>query len=282
MEINKLTYYKSFAGLKLMAANNSAQVMTAPYLGYGTVYNMRANEYQICTGWYYGDQNFLYLQTTNGLYAAYDPEKDDWKMSGYADGALKEYTTSQAQHYVDGIIRNNWEIVKNNLICARYANKFTKQQRANIVELQKRVNNRQNVLKEAGICDDFKTSSPEGYAELGSYLDTLMKNGGVGIATWAIVLISATIIAGLGTAAYYAYKQYYDQSEADIKYSKELMAVLAQKLTPEEYNQLLKETKGIVTKAKIKQALGSYGNVLKWAVFAFAGYAAYRVIKNNM
>ena len=52
------------------------------------------------------------------------------------------------------------------------------------------------------------------------------------------------------------------------------------KFTPEEYQQLLDETQGIVTKAKIRQAIGSYGNVLKIGAFIIAGYFIGRTIYN--
>ena len=120
-----------------------------------------------------------------------------------------------------------------------------------------------------------------GYEDLSGYLDKLMNGEAVGIATWAVVVIAAVIIAGMGTAAYFVYKDFADESEKDIKYSKQLMAVLAQKLTPEEYQQLLNETKGIVTKAKIRQAAGSYGKVLMIAAGIVGGAFLYRFITKN-
>ncbi|MBO5933023.1 MAG: hypothetical protein J6Q19_04785 [Bacteroidaceae bacterium] len=216
-------------------------------------------------------------QTTSGGFIFL---KDGWKYVGNVP--VMQYSQAAAQALVNKIIKNNIQIVQNNLVCARYASKFNANQQAMIRSLQNRAEQRKNALQTAGLCANVQTSFPKGYADLSGYLEALMQGEAIGIATWVIVVIAATVVAATATAAYFAYQSFANESEADIKYSKELMAVLAQKLTPEEYNQLLKETKGIVTKAKIKQALGSYGNVLKWAVFAFAGYAAYRVIKNNM
>lgn len=216
-------------------------------------------------------------QTTSGGFIFL---KDGWKYVG--DVPVMKYSQAAAQALVDKIIRNNIQIVQNNLVCARYASKFSATQQGMIKDLQNRAEQRKNALQTAGLCDGVQTSYPKGYADLVGYLDALMSGEAIGMATWVIVVIAATVVAATATAAYYAYQSFANESDTDIKYSKELMAVLAQKLTPEEYNQLMKETKGIVTKAKIRQAIGSYGNVLKWAVFAFAGYAAYRLIKTRM
>ena len=179
------------------------------------------------------------------------------------------------------IIKNNIQIVQNNLVCARYANKFSSEQQQLIRDLQNRAEARKGQLQAGGLCSGITTSYPKGYADLGAYLDALMAGEPIGIASWAIVVIAAVVIAATATAAYYTYRYFADESEQDIKYSKELMAVLQQKLTPEEYQQLLDETKGIVTKAKIRQAVNSYGNVLKYAAFAVAGFAVYKFIKSR-
>ena len=105
-----------------------------------------------------------------------------------------------------------------------------------------------------------------------------MAGEAIGVATWVIIVVACVVIAGMGTAAYFAYKSLADESEKDVKFSKELTATLVSKLTPEEYEQLKAETKDIVTKARIKQSLGSYWNVLKWVAIAFAGYTAYKMI----
>ena len=216
-------------------------------------------------------------QTTNGGYIFLE---DGWQEVGIVP--VYRYSESAAQALVNKIIKNNIQIVQNNLVCARYANKFTDEQQSMIRELQNRAEMRKSALQAGGICNGIQLSYPKGYADLEGYLDALMKGEAIGIATWVVVVIAATVIAGLGTAAYFAYKSFADESEKDVKFSKELMAVLAEKLTPEEYQQLLDETKGIVTKARIKQAASSYGNVLWIVGIAAVTLLAFRAIKNRL
>ena len=205
---------------------------------------------------------------------------EGWEKIGTR--SIMRYSQSQAQALVDKIIKNNIQIVQNNLVCARYANKFTAEQQELIRDLQRRADNRRNALIAEGMCSNVQTSYPKGYADLSGYMDKLMNYEGVGIATWAVVVIVATVIAATATAAYFAYKAYADESEKDVKFSKELTAILSEKLTPEEYQQLLEETKGIVTKARIKQSISSYGNVLWIGAILVGGALLYRWLKNKI
>lgn len=216
-------------------------------------------------------------QTTGGYYIILS---EGWQEIGTV--SIYQYSVSQAQALVDKIIKNNIQIVQNNLVCARYASKFTPEQQSLIRDLQNRVKMRNDALQSGGLCGNVQTSYPKGYTDLQGYLDALMQGNAIGIATWAVVVIVATVIAATATAAYFAYKAFADESEKDVKFSKELMAVLAEKLTPDEYQQLLDETKGIVTKARIKQAASSYGNVLWIVGIATAALLVARVIKNRM
>lgn len=205
----------------------------------------------------------LHYQTTNGGWIFLP---DGWEHTGQVP--INQYSQSQAQALVNKIIKNNIQIVQNNLVCARYANRFTKEQQELIVDLQNRCEARKSALQAGGLCSGVQTSYPKGYADLGGYLDALMTGEAIGIAAWAIVVIVATVVAATATAAYFAYKSIADESAKDVKYSKELLSILAQKLTPEEYDQLMRETQGIVTKARIKQSISSYGNVVKYGAIA--------------
>lgn len=219
----------------------------------------------------------LHYQTTSGGWI-YLP--DGWQLVDVTVPIYK-YSQTQAQALVNKIINNNIQIVQNNLVCARYASKFTAAQQQQIRDLQNRAEARKNALQAQGLCGNVQTSYPKGYADLGAYLDALMAGEAIGIATWAVVVIVATVLAATATAAYFAYKAFADESEEDIKFSKELMAVLAEKLTPEEYQQLLNETQGIVTKARIKQAAKGWISGAS-AIIAVAGAVIlWRVIKNN-
>ena len=218
----------------------------------------------------------LHYQTTGGGWI-YLP--DGWQQVGTVP--VNQFSQTQAQALVNKIIKNNITIVQNNLVCARFANKFSSEQQQLIRDLQNRAEERKAQLQAGGLCTGVSTSYPKGYADLGAYLDALMAGEQIGIATWAIVVIAAVVVAATATAAYYTYRYFADESERDIQYSKQLMAVLQEKLTPEEYQQLLNETKNIVTKARIKRAAGSYWNVLKYAALAFAGYSVYQIIKSK-
>ena len=215
-------------------------------------------------------------QTTGGGFIILS---EGWQEIGTV--SIAKYSDAVAQRLVDKIIRNDYQITQNNLVCARYATKFSDEQQSMIRDLQRRVEMRKSKLQAGGLCTNIQKAYPEGYTELQGYLDALMAGNAIGLATWVVVIIAATIAAGLGTAAYFAYKRLADESEQDIKYSKELTAILAQKLTPEEYEQLLQETKGIVTKAKIKQAIGSYGRVLWIVGVAVAGAFTYKFLRNR-
>lgn len=218
----------------------------------------------------------LHYQTTDG-YFIYLP--DGW--TEYTQVNLPNYSQSQAQALVNKIIKNNISITQNNLVCARYASRFSQEQQQMIRDLQNRVVARENALKNEGLCTDIQKSYPRGYVELEPYLAALMNGQAIGLATWAICVIAASVVLVTSTAAYFAYRAFANESDNDVKYSKELTKALTDKLTEEEYQQLLNETKGIVTKSRLKQAISSYGNIAKWALFGIAGFAIYKVIMNK-
>ena len=218
-------------------------------------------------------------QTSSGYYIVLD---EGWEHIGTAP--IAQYSESQAQALVNKIIKNNKTIICNNLLCARYASRFSESEQAQIRSLQARLQARNESLQAGGLTKDIQTQYPAGYAELSAYLDALMAGEAIGVAVSTIVwiVVACVVVAGMGTAAYFAYKSLADESEKDVKFSKELTAKLVSKLTPEEYEQLKQETKGIVTKAKIKSSLGSYWNIVKWVAIAFAGYTAYKMINDRV
>lgn len=205
--------------------------------------------------------------------------KDGWQDMGMA--AIMQYSQSQAQALVNKIINNNKVIIQNNILCARFADKLTADEKQQLYDLQTSLQERNAAIQAQGVCTNIQTSYPQGYVYLQSYLDTFMASGGVGISTAVIIIISAVVIASLSTAAYFAYKSYADQSEKDVKYSKELTQILTSRLTEEEYKQLLAETKGIVTKARIKQTLSTTSNIIWIGLAAVGGYFIYSAYKKN-
>lgn len=227
------------------------------------------------TGWYFAKTGGTYMwQTTDGSYLASDD--DDFLV-------FDEYNPdySNAQDIVNKIIKNNKRILENNLICARYASKLTEEQRTLLYNLQYRLDNRNQALLNKQLITSATESYPQGYANEASYLEQFMKNDGkvgVVVSSTAIIVVSAVVTVSLGAAAYFAYMAYYNESMEDVKYSDELTATLASKLTAEEFKQLKEETAGIVTKARITSSLGTFGNLFKYAAFGVAGYFLYKLI----
>ena len=264
-------------GTKMECIENGAQVLTN-VRDHGTAYNVRIGEYFILTGYYYNDGKYVNTyETTSGFWIPIDFLEGNgkkWKSTEKAEN-VKTYSDAQAQSLVNKIIECDKHIISNNLLCARFAHKFTPAQRDKICELQRNLMERENALIKDGFVEVKETSYPAGYVELEPYLDSLMNGEPIGIATWAVIVIVAVVVASMGTAAYYAYKWYADQAEQDVKFSDELTKILQEKLTPEEYEQLRQETKGIVTKARIKQTLQTGSAVWLWAAAAIGGLYIY-------
>lgn len=265
----ELKYDQSLRGAKMAAKSNAVQFQSQPGKGYGTVIDANAGDYIICTGYYFVLSGYAYAQSTEGWYAVIDlsaNQSDYWTVTNNA-AKVPTYSDNQANKLIQQIINNNISILRNNLLCARYADRFTAQQQQQIKMLQKRLQARNNALQAEGLCTGIETGYPEEYAELSPYLERLMTGETVGVATWVVVVIAAAVIAGFGTAAYFTYKSLADESEKDVKFSKELTATLVSKLTEEEYQQLLNETKGLLTKSKIKSLVKGYSGAVKTVAF---------------
>lgn len=234
---------------------NGVQTGGAQYDGLSVIFTL--------TGWVWMDGNTLYFQTLEdpNAYIKLTQDNTTWEYLGIN----KTITVSQAQDVINGIIRNNQYILNNNLLCARFANKLTKAERQMLYNLQYRLEQRNEALQNDELLSAQSEGYPEGYSEFGSELQSFMKNPGIGVvlSTTAIICISAVVVASLSTAAYFAYKAYYDESAQDVKYSKQLTETLQAKLTEEEYQQLLQESAGLLTRQKISQQIASIGGNLK-------------------
>lgn len=240
----------------------------------------------LLTGWYVnlnGSTFYQYLDFSKEIapgvwelpsvsYIKYD---SSFELTEDTDTAYKD-----GQYLVNEIIKNNKRILENNLICSRYASKLNSEQRELLYELQNRLDIRNKALLNKGLISSAKTAAPKGYANEVSYLNDFMANPKIGVVLsgTATIVISAIVIASMSVAAYFAYVAYYKESMDDVKYSDELTAILADKLTPEELQMLKDETAGIVTKARLTSSVGSFGNLLKWAAYGFAAYTLYKLI----
>ncbi len=234
---------------------NGVQTGGAQYDGLSVIFTL--------TGWVWMDGNTLYFQTLEdpNAYIKLTQDNTTWEYLGIT----KTISAGQAQDVINGIIRNNQYILNNNLLCARFANKLTTAERQMLYNLQYRLEQRNEALKNDELLTNQQKGYPEGYSEFGSELQSFMKNPGIGVvlSTTAIICISAVVVASLSTAAYFAYKAYYDESAQDVKYSKQLTETLQAKLTEEEYQQLLQESAGLLTRQKISQQIASIGGNLK-------------------
>lgn len=223
--------------------------------------------------WMKASDGTYMLQITDGKYI--DAYSGDWRESGQ----MKQYSKSDAQKYVNMMIENNKKIISCNLVCARFAYKLSDSEKQQLYALQSRLEERNYRLINDGLVSGLTTSTPSGYSSLESYLTRFMQSGGVGIviSTTAAIVITAIVVASLSTAAYFAYKYLFEQSAEDVKFSKQLTETLMAKLTPEEYQALMNETQGIVTKTKIKQMLSTSSSLVTWLLAGLGGYLVYNM-----
>lgn len=275
----------SMIGRKLVATNDNATLTDMPQ-DEQTAKHCPEGSWVILTGAYYyypGDVKNAWFQITVGDWFVHmdmtNGTTQYWKNVGNID--LPHFSRDDVQKYVDAMIKNNIHIVENNLLCARYADKLTADEQKQIAQLQKRVYDRQEQIKANGFCTDIQESYPQGYADLEPYLAKLMKSEGIGIVWWAACIIAALVVGGLAAASYFIYRDLFEDSKEDVKWSDELTAKLMEKLTPEEFEQLKNETAGIVTKARIRAKLGSWGTILKVAAVLVAGAFAYKFFTNK-
>lgn len=248
-------FLSEYAGGKVRGENGAIVVYIQPngVQSGGTQYN--GNVYFTLTGWVWKNGDILYLQTLEypNTYIRLTQDNTTWE---YLGASTKTISVGQAQDVINGIIRNNQYILNNNLLCARFANKLTKAERQMLYNLQYRLEQRNEALQNDELLSEQTEGYPEGYSEFGSELESFMKNPGIGLVTLsatAIIFISAVVVGSLSTAAYFAYQAYFKESEQDVKYSRQLTETLQSKLTEEEYQQLLQETAGLLTRQKITQ-----------------------------
>lgn len=235
------------------------------------------------TGYYRnGADGSAMYQTTSGGWIRM---ADGWENTGYAP--IRQYSQKDAQYYVNKVLKANASILENNLFCARFASRLTDDQQATLYMLQSRLESRNKQLLSDGLLEDQQVATPPGYSLLSNDLASFMqaystgaKISGVGALATTIV-VTAIVIASLATAAYFAYKYMASEAEKDMKYSEELTKILIEKLTPEEYDKLMQETQGIVTKSKLIAKFGGALSVMKLALLAGAGLAIYKLITQN-
>ena len=233
------------------------------------------------TGYYRigADGKEMFQTTTNGWIRL----SDGWENTGYSP--IRQYSAKDVEYYINKMIRNNAKILENNLVCSLFANKLNDDEKLDLYLLQTRLKNRNQHLLDDGLCTDIKVASPPGYSLLENKLDSFMQSysSGIGVvlSTTAVLVVSAVVVASLATAAYFAYKALFNESAEDVKYSDELTKKLISKLTPEEYNQLLNETQGIVTKTKLSSKFGGAFGLVKLVAIAAGVFGIYKLLNKE-
>lgn len=229
----------------------------------------------ILTGFYFIGTNRWY-QIAGGQFILWD------ESNTYLTDKKSTKTYKDAQDIVSKMIENNKRIVENNLLCARFANKLTADEKKSLYALQVRLDERNQQLMNDQLLQSQKESTPAGYSNFATYLSNFMQSQSVGSIT-ATIIIAAVVIAAMSTAAYWLYQYYYGESVKDVKFSDDLTKKLTAKLTAEEYQQLMKETNGLVNKAVVSERFSSFlkGGVTKLAIFGVLGYLGYNYIKNQ-
>lgn len=273
----EITYNKYYGGY-IYRGNGTLYELTKEgrFRGAGTGENQEAVATGFCSTASDGS-TMLQIVPVDG-YDWIDISCDVWTRGGQAS----LYTQAQAQDYVNRLIANQKQILMNNLLCARFADKLTEAQKETLYGLQERLMARNQRLLQDGLVTNTQTSEAYGYTVWSPQLKAFMTQGvGIVISTTAIV-VTCVVVAALSTAAYFAYKYYWSESEKDVKYSDELTRILMSKLTPEEYEQLKKETRGIVTKAKIKERIGATSDVFKrgligLGIFMLVGFITQKI-----
>lgn len=208
----------------------------------------------------------------------------EWTPTGSV-GVVSERTDADAQKLINEIISNDIRILQNNLICARFSNYLTNKEKEKLVFLQHQLQNRDKKLKNSNFFTSVKTNYPKGLSDYAPYLEQLEqddKDGKLGVAVSTIVMIVTAVaaIAGIGTIIYYNYIAIYNESGLDVEYSEKLLAKLKEKLTEEEFQQLEKETKGMITKAYFKGTGSGVTGLVKWSLIAVGGFFIYKTVKN--
>ena len=294
----QLKYDETIAGATLkcnktggyanLAAENSAS---------NIIYWTVAGDTYKCTGYYYQSNGITYVQTTDGKYVAMNLSSTDDKARLQFAQASTTNTTVQTeqmvsvketQAVVNDIIKNDFHITENNLFCARFAHHLTASEKRLVYDLQKRVEKRNNALSTADFLNNVQSAYPAGYGEWSPYLEKLMKaqggTAGVGVAvsTIIIIVVVAVVVAAISYSLYRTYKTFSDESAQDVKFSDDLTKTLSEKLTAEEYKQLMEETQGIVTKAKIRQRFGGWTKAISYVAIAIGVFAAYKFLRNRL
>lgn len=270
---SNITFLPEYAGARWLAIRNAACVSITSNTG--EQINIQAGYYVVGTGRYTWDDTNIYVETTTGYWAVINEQNPDFVGNG-----KDTKTSAQAQNLVNNLLKTNMRILENNLFCARFSQYLSATEKQNVAILQHNLEVRNAAIMDTDVFSALEQSSPEGYSELQPYLDQLCSQNKIGVVvtTTVALIVTAIVVASLSTAAYYAFSYYAEQATKDLKYSDKLTKTLTEKLTEEEYEQLMTETKGLVSKAAITSKLSGSFSWLKYLAYGAAAYLIYKTV----
>jgi len=198
----------------------------------------------------------------------------------FAKVSSPSYGYNDAVKMINNLIENHKTILENNLLCAGIISKMESkgvtvpvEYKKNLFALQKRLMLRDSQIKESIFLDSKETASPIGFSKYSPQLTGFMNDPGIGLAPVAIYIIVSVVITLLSAGILYLiFSKSYNESKTDIVYSADLTAALLKKLTPEEYQLLLKENAENADKIASAASGNSLKNTVIYLGIGFLGF----------
>ena len=144
------------------------------------------------------------------------------------------------------------------------------------------------MLREADVFSQMQEARIMGYSNYESYLNQFMYSysQGIGIAIMTIIaiIVGVAIVSSLATAAYYAFKDAYDESKKDVELSRKMLQIFEKyQMTEEDIAIIKKETQGIVTKRVLMEKINNWlGNSKMLIVGGLAVLLGYKIYQNYL
>lgn len=266
-----MQFKDNFAGLKVRANTNGAVIQKT---GYG--FSVEVGTVVTLTGWIDGLQYYIVEYPGYFIYIT------DWNVLG----TIQTKTQAQAQSMINKLLKNNQYIFENNLLLARYADRLNLSEKNTLYGLQKRLEERDNMLREADVFSEMQEARIIGYSNYQNYLNQFMSshNTGVGlvISAFQAIIIGAVVVASLSTAAYFAFKAAYEESQQDVELSRRMLQIFEKyQMTEEDIATIQQETQGIVTKRVLMEKINNwFGNAKMLIVGGLAVFVGYKIYQN--
>lgn len=232
------------------------------------------------TGWYFFIQDYTCYYIVE--YPGYYINIESWSVTG----TIQAKTQAQAQSLINELLKNNQYIFENNLLLARYANRLNLSEKNTLYGLQKRLEQRDNMLREADVFSEMQEARIMGYSNYESYLNQFMRSHkqsvGLVISTTTAIMVGVVVIGSLATAAYYAFKAAYEESKQDVELSRKMLQIFEKyQMSEEDIAIIQQETQGIVTKRVLMEKINNWlGNSKMLIVGGLAVLLGYKIYQN--